>query len=728
MVTHDRGKATLLREFSAGITVACLALPLSISAGVLVYSTLGPEYAARGAIAGLLCAVAGGIAASIFGQSSFVTTIPTMAIALVQASSVGALVASWHGDASAVSSALPIMVLLVGIWQIVFATTGLSRIIKFTPHPVLAGFVTGIGALMMLQELPILAGEHSLRDFVGDIMTLRWPHPFIAIFGFGLVVAILVLERIFPRAPNLLIGLVLGFLAFHFALHMAPNLDLGATIGAISPSSVQFASLIDLNAVESLLSDFSTLKIVIFGSLTLALLGTLEGSFTLRAAQQLTDMPAAPRRDVMAQGIANLVSAFAGGVAVGTSIKLSAANYHAGGRSRASPIAAGLILLFATLLTPGIIFSLPVVVLAAILFIASLRLIDLWILQLLREAVAPEKEERVRARLNLLIVVAVLATTIFGEPVMGAAVGIGLSCLIFIAGMSRPIISQRFSGDRIRSKRVRCHSHVEILRRYGGNILILELQGVLFFGNASDLADELRELEKAVDIVILDMLRVSDVDTSGVAVLQQIARRFESKRKALVACSVNQKFSNIVRAALGKRDEVQFFDRDTALEWAEEKLVDAQAPVHEQLEIALEKADLTRQMRPEDIHVLAEHLQLMRYATGIPLCRVGDLADRLWILKRGSVSVRIAGEHSNRRLASLGPGCSVGEMGLLEKCPRSADVIADDDVEAYLLTQETFDTILREQPRLGQALLANIAQQLAHRLRDTSEELRSLTY
>ena len=224
------------------------------------------------------------------------------------------------------------------------------------------------------------------------------------------------------------------------------------------------------------------------------------------------------------------------------------------------------------------------------------------------------------------------------------------------------------------------------------------------------------------------MLRVSDVDTSGVAVLQQIARRFESKRKALVACSVNEKFSNIVRSALGKRDEVQFFDRDTALEWAEEKLVDAQAPGQEQLEIKLEDADLTRQMCPEDIHVLAGQLQLVRYATGIPLCRAGDLADRLWILKRGSVSVRVAGEHSYRRLASLGPGCLVGEMGLLEKSPRSADVIADDNVEAYLLTQETFDTILLEQPRLGQALLTNIAQQLAHRLRDTSEELRSLTY
>ena len=67
-------------------------------------------------------------------------------------------------------------------------------------------------------------------------------------------------------------------------------------------------------------------------------------------------------------------------------------------------------------------------------------------------------------------------------------------------------------------------------------------------------------------------------------------------------------------------------------------------------------------------------------------------------------------------------------MGLVEKKPRSADVVADEDVEAYLLTEDSFNIILSEQPRIGQALLASIARQLATRLRDTSEELRSLTH
>ncbi len=465
---------------------------------------------------------------------------------------------------------------------------------------------------------------------------------------------------------------------------------------------------------------------MLFGSLTLALLGTLDTFFALRTAQQLADIEVTPRRDVTGQGIANLVSAFAGGIVVSTSISLTTANYRAGGRSRLSTIAAALVLLLATLLIPEIIFSLPVVVLAAILMVISLRLFDRWALQTLREAMTPKSDDRTRARLNLVVVLSVVSATVLGAPVIGAAVGVALSCLIFIAQMSKPVIAARLSAEHIHSKRIRSLPHREILLRRGRRISILELQGIMFFGNADDLAAELRELQKVVDIVILDMRRIGDVDTSGIAVLQQLARRFAENQKNLVACSVNPKFSQAVRFALGKREHILFPDRDTAMEWAEETIIRAQVQERSLLELALNEADLTQQMTSEDINILMGYLQVIHYPAGAALCRAGDAPDCMWILKRGSVSVRVAGMHSDRRLASLGPGCSVGEMGLLEKKPRSAEVVADEDVEAYMLTESGLHTILREHPRIGQAMLVNIAQQLARRLRDASEELQSM--
>jgi len=724
----SRGMAGL-RELGAGITVACLALPLCISAGVLVYSQLGPEHAARGAVAGLFCAVAGGFVASIFGRSSFVTTIPTMPLAIVQASFVSALAIHWPGNASAVIASLPILILFVGVWQILFVVTGLSRIIKFTPYPVLSGFVSGIGVLMMLQQLPVLAGERALGNVLEDAFTLHWPHPFISIFGFGLVALMLALDRVSSRMPGLLFGLVVGYLIFHISSWWFPTVDLGSTIGRMSPGSIWTTSPLDLNATTKLLQDFNVLNLIIFTSLALAALGTLETFFTLRAALQLAEITPAPRRDLIGQGAANLASALAGGLAVATSIKLSVANFYAGGRTRISSVVANLALLFSTVVVPQLIFSLPIVVLASILVVAAVRLVDPWIARTLREVVAHERKGRFHAIANLMIVGVVLAATVFEAPVIGAAVGFGLSCIIFIAQMSRPVVARRTNASFVRSKRIRCLSHVELLRRHGARISILELEGVVFFGNADDLAAELRELVVTNEVVLLDIRRVSDLDASGITALEQVAQHFESKGKALIACGPNTKVSRLFWSALGKREDVLFPDRDTALEWAEERIIRAEARDHEILDLALHDADVTQKMSDEDIHVLAESLELVRYPSGAILCRAGDQGNCMWILKRGSVSIRTGSKGSSGRLASLGPGCSVGEMALLERGKsRFADVIADEDVEAYLLTEASFDDILRDHPNIGQALLTNIARQLAQRLRDTSEELQSLTH
>ena len=134
-----------------------------------------------------------------------------------------------------------------------------------------------------------------------------------------------------------------------------------------------------------------------------------------------------------------------------------------------------------------------------------------------------------------------------------------------------------------------------------------ELEGALFFGNADDLAAELRELAVTNEVVLLDTRRVSDVDASGIAALEQVAQRFEDKGKALIACGPNLKVSKLFWWALGKRDDVLFLDRDTALEWAEERIIGAQTQEHEVLDMALHDADLTQRMSlHEHIRALAE--------------------------------------------------------------------------------------------------------------------------
>jgi sulfate permease, SulP family len=316
--------------------------------------------------------------------------------------------------------------------------------------------VSGIGVLMMLQQLPVLAGQRTFGSVLEDVVTLHWSHPFISIFGFGLVALMLAIERVSSRMPGLLLGLVVGYLVFHISLRWFPAVDLGGTIGRMSPGSAWTTSLLDLTAARAVLQDFSVLNLFIFTSLALAALGTLETFFVLRVAQQLAEIPPAPRRDLIGQGLANFASALAGGLAVATSIKLSVANFYAGGRTRISSVVAKLTLLASIVAVPQLIFSVPVVVLAAVLVVAAVRLVDPWIPRTLREVLTHERSDRSHSMLNLVIVGVVLAATVFEAPVIGMAVGFGLSCLIFIAQMSRPVVARRTNASFVRSKRIRC--------------------------------------------------------------------------------------------------------------------------------------------------------------------------------------------------------------------------------------------------------------------------------
>jgi len=318
----------------------------------------------------------------------------------------------------------------------------------------------------------------------------------------------------------------------------------------------------------------------------------------------------------------------------------------------------------------------------------------------------------------------VTAATVLGQPVAGALVGVALSCLVFIMEMSRPIIRRQRDGSQIFSKRIRSQGHLTLLRGSARYTVVLELQGILFFGNADDLASRLKLLEGRARTIILDLKRVTDLDTSGATILKQIAARCRERGITLMVSAIDPKFASLVAQALGP-GTLMFPDLDAALENAEDR---ALASAHGAGSAAwralrIEETDLGGGLSEREMEAFKAHLKPCTYAAGAALCRAGEPADRLWILTRGSVSVRLAGGPAGHRIAGLGPGTSVGEMGLIDRRPRSADVIADEEVEAFILTAESFDRLLRHEPQLGQSLLATIARLTAQRLRVTSEEL-----
>ena len=721
-IKHPAAIVGLAKEVSAGIITASVALPLCIAAGVLAYSPFGGERVAEGAIAGIISAIIGGIIASLLRRSSYVTTIPTNPNALIQASLLGGLLTAFNGQTALAIAAFLLCTAMAGLWQIVIGAAGLARIVKLAPYPVIAGFVSGIGILIIFGQVPAFTASLSWDEIVrGHLNTAALSS---LIFGLLLVAMMFALQRWAPQIPALLSGLLIGYAGYHVMHALAPGISLGPVVGGVDLSGW---SPIDLGGATAVLTsdNFDAWRILLTGSITLALVGTLDTVFSLRAARNTADIKVNENRDLVGQGLANLATSAANGLFVSTSLSLSSTNYQAGGRGRMSTLTVGLALLVGIALFPQLIFSLPRLVLAAILVVVGLNVVDKWALRMCLQALAGRsRTERAQARRNIVVVLTVALATILGQPVVGSAVGVALSCIVFIIEMNRPIIRRRDSVARLRSKRVRSAAQSGVLKVQGREVAVFELQGVLFFGNADDLETEIEKLPEHIGLILLDFRTVRDVDVSGAVALQQIAERLSKHGKRLLLSGLGPLQMRRAGTAVGA-GLATFPDIDAALEAAEEEIIGrSRGDAGVTLEVGLDATDIGRGMNADDLRTLASHMRQVGFSKGETLCNAGDASDRLWLLIKGSVSVWIPAPGGRRRVASIGPGCTVGEMGLLNNQVRSAAVCADDEVLAYELTANDLEQIQKETPSVGHAVLTSLARQLAERLRQATEELR----
>jgi CRP-like cAMP-binding protein/anti-anti-sigma regulatory factor len=302
-----------------------------------------------------------------------------------------------------------------------------------------------------------------------------------------------------------------------------------------------------------------------------------------------------------------------------------------------------------------------------------------------------------------------------------------LSCAIFIVRMSRPIVRSRYRGDELFSKRVRSADDTAILRRTGSRRVVLELQGVLFFGNADDLSSILNELSQDSDMILLDLRGISDIDVSGATILADAVSRCRERGKVVLFCNLPAAGFNVATFA-GKANAV-LPDLDTALEWMEETALRATAEARPRQEsIPLAALDLFKDFDASELAIVRAQLIPRDFPAGALVCSEGEEAERMWILTKGSVSVRLRVPlpRDGRRIASMAAGTTVGEMAVLEGGQRSATVVCDENVSCYELSRAAFDTIQRDHPQVARKLFTYFAREMVQRVRVLHQDLRTL--
>ena len=695
---------------------------------------LGSGYAATGAAAGLCGAIVTGIVAAIISTSSFIITSPRVSESLLLAGLIIALSADpiIANDKHLIVVAVFSCVMLGGIWQSLLGLAGVAKVIKFTPHPVLVGFLNGVAVLVALSQLK----PYFLTNATASNLTLfDRPWQFLLLLGVAALMLLfpVVAKRVpsslsLAKVPAIPVGFIGGIVAFYFFKGVRPDVDLGSTIGNVS----FVFPLFSLSSGEAWQNIARLVWEIVPISIILAIVATMDSLLAFRAAQNVSELQVSPIRDLFAHGVANCASALAGGVTAAASPSSTMAAYRAGGRTWLTPISSASFLLALVLIFPNYLALIPSVVLSGILLAVGISLFDRWTLQIVldvRQATSPF--DRRRAVYDLAVVLLVMGITVFYSMVAGVIAGCLLAGIVFIMNMSRPIVRRTLLGSDIQSKRLRPAKDVEILLETGSQRIVLQLEGVLFFGNADDLSVRIKSLFQNADMVALDLRVVNDIDVSGANILANLMNKSRELKKTLLFCGVPSSHLGTIKSLVQKAGEKEHLvqaDLDSALEWMEEKTLLQNAAKRSQADVLpLSEIDFLVGVEEQSLDRLREVLIRREFAPGEVICREGDEGDRMWLLAKGSVSVRLtlSGGRESLRIASLARGTTIGEMSLINSARRSASIIADEPVVCYELLQDGFSKMLAQYPTIAAKLLSNLARELSRRLRRTSEDLRN---
>jgi SulP family sulfate permease len=459
------------------------------------------------------------------------------------------------------------------------------------------------------------------------------------------------------------------------------------------------------------------------GALTLALVLILETFTTAGMMQARFGVRIQPDRELIILGASNAVCALLGGAPIAMQPVRSVANWLAGGRtywSAASALAfTGMLMLFAG----DWLIVLPAGIVAGLLLIQACLQADRVFLVNMKTIVL-KRQWLVDGRLDIgfWIAFSMALVAFFASLVWACSVGIALSSLVVLRRVSTNLTARWAYIDQVHSRRVRSASESANLQRMSKRVGALRLTGHLFFGNSTRLTQLVDELHADARCVVLDVARVTDVDPSGAAAIVWIIKALEDRNVTVFLTGLALTRSNELRLVLQNISGIQTaIDLDRGLEACEEMVLQNSTVLALPLmRTPLQSNVLLQDLSDEEtqrVLNLGEYRQVPR---GQALFKRDALADGIWLLEAGMVSILANDSKVSARLSTFGPGQFVGEMGFIDGKTRSATAMADSPVAAFLLNRHAIETLVREQPATAIKITRNIARELSYRVRSTS--------
>ncbi|MBL0166205.1 MAG: SLC26A/SulP transporter family protein [Propionivibrio sp.] len=719
-------------DFWGGLAAILVVMPSAIAFGVTIYSPLGAAHVAQGALAGILGATALGLIAPALGGTQRLITAPCAPAAAVLAAFALEFMLN-GGDFATAMLLFSLLGLAAGLLQIVFGTLRLGQLIEYMPYPVVSGYLSGVGLYIIAGQVPRFLGVPKDNHFWESLAsTAAWQWQGMVV-GAVTIVVMLVAPRLTRRVPAAILGLAAGIGAY-FALGLAdPGLlrleGNALVVGSFGDGGGRFAEAMAgrWQAMGSI--GVEQIRQIAVPALTLAVLLSIDTLKTCVVLDALTRSRHNSNRELIGQGLGNVGSALVGGIPGAGTMGATLVNISSGAQSRLSGVIEGVMVLLAFLLLGSLISWVPVAALAAILIVIGVRMIDRHSFNLLKQR---------STILDFAVIAAVIITALTVSLIAASGVGIVLAIMLFIREqIGGTIVRRKVCGNEIFSKRVRTHEEMEILMERGTRVLVVELQGSIFFGTTNQLYSALEPELKTRDYVILDMRRVQTVDVTAAHMLDQVKDMLADRQGFLI-------FSQLPQSLPSGRDMEQYFDQvglvrkespvrvfaelDDALEWVEDRLIDEAALARgEEKPLELHEIELFKERKTETLAAFELLVEKRSYRSGEKIFTRGESGDELFIIRSGSVRIMLPiSEKLSHHLGTFGRGAFFGEMAFLDGEVRSADAVVFSDTELYVVSRKTFNLLAENHKKLALSLMEGVASVLASRLRYTNAELRVL--
>jgi SulP family sulfate permease len=507
---YDRHK--FQSDLIAGVTVGLVALPLAMA--FAISSGLSPQ-------AGLYCAIVTGFLISALGGSKTQIGGPTGAFVVV----VAGIIAK-HGIGG-----LFVCTMMAGVLLLLLGLTGMGTAVKYFPRPVVVGFTNGIAILIASTQIRDFFGL-NLDSLPGDFFhrmaalgrafpTLNWQATLLACLSLAIMILCLKFARKIPGA----IVVCFGATAAVALLHL-PVETIGTRFGGI-PSGLPHISVPALH--------YDTMRQLFSAAFTVAMLGAIESLMSAVVSDKMSGDKHNPNVELMAQGVANIVSPLFGGLPATGAIARTATNVRAGAKTPVAGMIHALTLLAIILFAAPLVKNVPLSALAAILMMVAYNMGD-WeeIPEILKLSAA-----------DIAVWLLTLTLTVVTDLTFAVEVGMVLAALTFIRKVSRTTTVTRVTRDYVEDSRV----HVLQGKDIPSCAAVFRVHGPFLFG-ATDKFDEiLRGMDKLPPIVILRLRNMTAIDATGLGAIRELADELHSSGRILLLCGAREQPSQLMQQA-----------------------------------------------------------------------------------------------------------------------------------------------------------------------------------